>query len=273
MNTQEKINHAITLLRHYEPLAFQLNQSGYFLAFSGGKDSQLLYLLAKEAGVKFRAYFSNTTNENPNNIQFIREVYKDVKFLNPKKNFYRLVSEKGLPTINKRYCCAILKEQAGAGCVVLTGERREESTRRAQYSAVSHQSRNTIRNRDLEEFAEIKHECVKGKDKIRLRPLLEFTEKEVFDILNTFGVPLNPCYQNHNRIGCIFCPFSKKYEIEQYCLQFPRAKKKLLESLQQYLDKSENNLLNNAEEYYDWWLSKKSIKQYIAEKQQLKLDL
>lgn len=273
MNTQEKINKAIELLRHYEPLALKLNPEGYFLAFSGGKDSQLLYLLAKKAGVKFRAYFSNTTNENPNNIHFIRESYKDVKFLYPKKNFYALVSEKGLPTINKRYCCAILKEHAGAGCVVLTGERKEESKKRAKYTAISHQSRNKLRNKDIEEFAEIKHECVKGKDKIRLRPLLEFTEKEVFDILESFAVPLNPCYKNHNRIGCIFCPFAKKQEIEEYCLQFPRAKKTLLKSLQQYLDKSDNNLLNNAEEYFEWWLSKKSIKQYIAEKQQLKMEL
>lgn len=273
MNTQEKINHAIELLRHYEPLAIKLNPEGYFLAFSGGKDSQLLYLLAKKSGVKFRAYFSNTTNENPKNINFIRTCYSDVKFLNPKKNFYKLVSEKGLPTINRRYCCAVLKEQAGAGYVVLTGERKEESKKRAKYSAISHQSRNKKRNRDIEEFTEIKHECIKGKDKIRLRPLLEFTEKEVFSILENFAVPLNPCYQNHSRIGCIFCPFAKKREIEEYCLKFPKIKKTLLKSLQQYLDKSENNLLNNAEEYFEWWLSKKSIKQYIAEKQQLKIDL
>lgn len=273
MNTQEKINHAIKLLRHYEPLALKLNQEGYFLAFSGGKDSQLLYLLAKKSGVKFRAYFSNTTNENPKNIHFIRERYKDVQFLNPKKNFYKLVSEKGLPTINKRYCCAVLKEQAGAGCVVLTGERKEESKKRAKYTAVSQQSRNKTRNKNIEEFSEVKHECVKGKDKIRLRPLLEFTEKEVFDTLNDFAVPLNPCYQYNNRIGCIFCPFAKKQEIENYCLQFPRAKQKLLQSLQLYLDKSENNLLNNAEDYFEWWLSKKSIKQYIGEKRQLKMDL
>lgn len=273
MNTQEKISYAIKLLQHYEPLALKLNPEGYFLAFSGGKDSQLLYLLAEQAGVKFRAYFSNTTNENPQNIHFIRKNYIEVTFLNPKKNFYKLVSEKGLPTISRRYCCSILKEQAGAGRLVLTGERREESNKRSKYSAVSHQSRNKSRNRDVEDFSEIKHECVKGQDKIRLRPLLEFTEKEVFDILADFAVPLNPCYKNHTRLGCIFCPFAKKQEIEEYCLKFPRAKQTILKSLQAYLDKSENNLLNNAEEYFEWWLSKKSIKQYIAEKQQLKIDL
>lgn len=273
MNVQEKINYAIKLLQHYEPLALQLNQDGYFLAFSGGKDSQLLYLLAKLSGVRFRAYFSNTTNENPDNIRFIREQYPDVQLLNPKKNFYKLVSEKGLPTINRRYCCSILKEQAGGGFVVLTGERKEESHKRAQYTAISQQSRNKKRNREIKDFEAIKHECIKGKDKLRLRPLLEFTEQEVFAILEQYAVPLNPCYDNHSRIGCIFCPFAKKQEIEEFSLRFPRAKKTLLKSLQKYLDKSDNNLLNDAEEYFEWWLSKKSIKQYIAEQQQLQLDI
>lgn len=273
MDIQEKINYAIKLLRHYEPLAIKLNQEGYFLAFSGGKDSQLLYLLAKLAKVRFRAYFSNTTNENPDNIRFIREKYPDVQFLHPEKNFYKLISEKGLPTISKRYCCSVLKENVGGGYVVLTGERREESKRRAQYTAVSHQSRNKKRNREIKDFEEIKHECIKGKDKMRLRTLLEFTEKEVFAILEQYAIPRNPCYENHSRIGCIFCPFSKKEEIKEYCERFPRAKKTLLNSLQIYLDKNDSNLLNNAEEYFEWWLTKKSIKQYIAEKQQLKLDI
>ena len=273
MSTEEKINYAVKLLQHYERVALQLNPDGYFLCFSGGKDSQLLYLLAKLSNVQFRAYFSNTTNENPKNIKFIREKYSDVRFLNPKKNFYQLVSEKGLPTITRRYCCSVLKENAGAGYVVLTGERREESKKREKYATISHQSRNENRNRDIADFEEIKHECVKGKDKIRVRPLLEFTEKEVFDILKKFAVPINPCYKNHNRIGCIFCPFAKKQEIEEYCLQFPRAKKTLLKSLEQYLAKSDNNLLDNAEEYFEWWLTKKSIKKYIAEKTQLKIDL
>lgn len=35
--TQKKIDDAIALLQKYEKVALQLNNEGYFLAFSGGK--------------------------------------------------------------------------------------------------------------------------------------------------------------------------------------------------------------------------------------------
>lgn len=98
--TQNKINKAIKLLQHYEKLALKLNPNGYFLAFSGGKDSQLLYLLAELSKVKFKAYYSNTTNDPPMNVKFIRDNYKNVIFLNPKENFYKLVSKKRITYTN-----------------------------------------------------------------------------------------------------------------------------------------------------------------------------
>ncbi len=225
--TQNKIDKAIKLLQHYEKLALQLSDEGFFLAFSGGKDSQLLYLIAELSKVKFKAYFSNTTNELPDNIHFIRKNYPKVKFLNPKENFYKLVSKKGLPTRIMRYCCAILKEQAGAGMVVLTGERKQESVKRSKYSSVVLQSRNAKRSRAYQEKEMIKLECIKGKDRVRIRPILEFTEEEVWEILREFNVPKNPCYDKQSRVGCIFCPFANKKELEEHCKKYPKAKKNI----------------------------------------------
>lgn len=100
--TQKKIDDAIALLQRYERVALQLNEEGYFLAFSGGKDSQLLYLLAVLANIKFKAYYSNTTNDPPANVRFIRENYPDVRFLNPKENYYKLIAKKRIThKINK----------------------------------------------------------------------------------------------------------------------------------------------------------------------------
>ena len=45
---QTKIDHSIELLRKGEKLAFKMSPDGYYLAFSGGKDSQAIYQLAKE---------------------------------------------------------------------------------------------------------------------------------------------------------------------------------------------------------------------------------
>lgn len=50
MITQAKIDKAVELLRRAEKLALRYNDEGFYLAFSGGKDSQCIYHLAKIAG-------------------------------------------------------------------------------------------------------------------------------------------------------------------------------------------------------------------------------
>lgn len=142
MTLQDKINKSIELIRRGEKLALALNPTdGYFVGFSGGKDSQALLQLVKMAGVRYKAYYSVTTNDPPANMYFIREHYPDVTFLHPKRNFFKLVERKGLPTMVHRFCCQELKEGAGVGCAVLTGVRGEESKKRAQYPDVKVYSR------------------------------------------------------------------------------------------------------------------------------------
>ena len=124
---QDKIEKSIRLIQRGENLALALNPTdGYFVGFSGGKDSQALLQLVKMAGVRYKAYYSVTTNDPPPNVYFIRQHYPEVTFLHPKRNFFKLVEQKGLPTMGRRYCCDILKEVAGVGNVVLTGVRAEE---------------------------------------------------------------------------------------------------------------------------------------------------
>ena len=98
MNLEDKISYSIELIRKGERLALALNpQDGYFVGFSGGKDSQALLQLVKMAGVRYKAYYSVTTNDPPPNVYFIRQHYPDVVFLHPKQNFFKLVEKKGLP--------------------------------------------------------------------------------------------------------------------------------------------------------------------------------
>ncbi|GAH60807.1 unnamed protein product, partial [marine sediment metagenome] len=46
-----KVEEAIEFLQENEPV------EGYYLAFSGGKDSVVIYDLAEKAGVKFDAHY------------------------------------------------------------------------------------------------------------------------------------------------------------------------------------------------------------------------
>lgn len=47
MALNEKIEYSINLLRKAEQMAMEYSDKGFFLAFSGGKDSQALYHVAK----------------------------------------------------------------------------------------------------------------------------------------------------------------------------------------------------------------------------------
>lgn len=266
---ENKIANSIELLKRGEKLALQMNEEGYFLAFSGGKDSQVLLWLAKQANVKYKAYYSVTTNDPPANVRFIRDNYSEVTFLHPKENFYKLIEKSGLPTMNKRFCCSIMKETAGVGYVTLVGVRRAESVKRQHYTdfaIISKRKEHQNQTKTLDEVTTAEHQCIKGKDKVLIRPMLEYTDEDVWNIINTFNLPKNPCYQYTPRVGCIFCPFASTKQIEMYEQMYPRAKAKIIASLSRYRSKGSYEL--TPEEYYDIWKSKRSVRAYNELKKQ-----
>lgn len=52
MALKDKIEYSINLLRKAEKMAMKYSDKGFFLAFSGGKDSQALYHIAEFGGGK-----------------------------------------------------------------------------------------------------------------------------------------------------------------------------------------------------------------------------
>lgn len=278
MNLSEKITYSIELIRRGERLALALNpQDGYYVAFSGGKDSQALLQLVKMAGVRHKAYYSVTTNDPPPNVYFIRQYYPDVVFLHPKRNFFKIIEQKGLPTMFHRFCCAELKEIAGAGNAVLTGVRAEESRKRAAYNDVMVYSRRmehrgNTHTRTIAEIEENEHRCIKGNDKLMIYPILRWTEKDVWRFLHEQGLPTNPCYSLTGRVGCMFCPFSNKKQIDRYEKQYPKFKEHIMQSLEIYWQKKDEHIMDSPQVYYEWWKSKKSLSYYLKNKSQYVID-
>lgn len=183
MNLKEKIDHSIALIRKAEKLALAMNDQGFHVGFSGGKDSQVLLELVKMAGVKYRAVYNVTTNDPVENVRFIKEQYPDVIFDRPKQSFFQLVAKKGLPTQLHRFCCAILKERAGVGYVVLTGVRAEESFKRSQYAEVRKWGNDKDKEIDLDKMEQAHFQCVGGKDKFMVYPILQWTERDVWQFI------------------------------------------------------------------------------------------
>lgn len=223
-NFDNKLQHSIDLLRKSEAMAFRYSDKGFYLAFSGGKDSQALYHVAVLAGVKFEAHYALTTLDPPEVVRFIRTNYPDVINDRPDMTFAQLcVKKKALPTMRMRFCCAVLKETKGAGIVTLTGVRRQESVKRNKRREAEITGRREPKFRgsfeELDQFTRTKEiesvQCIKGKDKIVINPIIDWSEADVWYFLNDV-VKVEHCKlydKGWKRLGCLFCPMASRKEI------------------------------------------------------------
>lgn len=272
MISQRKIDHSIALLRKAESMALKYSDKGCFLAFSGGKDSQALYHIAKQAGVTFEAHYSLTTLDPPEVVHFIKEQYPDVVIDRPKLTFLQLCRKrKILPTMTIRFCCAELKETQGAGRVTLTGVRRAESVRRSHRNEVeinNHKFSGTIDQ--FNRVRETEFACIGGKDKIIINPIIDWTDRDVWSYLNEVAkVPHCRLYDNGwKRIGCLFCPMASINDIRRMERNYPKYKDAVIRTIHRM--KVDGDFMNEYpdltdEEIFDWWVSKKSIKEFYAD--------
>ena len=279
MILKDKIQHSISLLQQYEKIAMQYSDKGYYLAFSGGKDSQALYHIAKLAGVRFEAHYNVTTIDPPELVRFIRKRYPDVVFNHPKLSFAKLcIKKKALPTRLMRFCCAELKETSGENTVTLTGVRKAESIKRRKREETEIFSNNKNRqfkgtSVQFDQFTRIKEveglQCIKGKDKIIVNPIIDWTERDVWTFLNNV-VKVEHCElydKGRTRLGCLFCPMASLNQIRKDCEEYPKYKALMLRTIYRL---RANGYMNNYakltdEEVFEWWVSKKGIKQWYAE--------
>lgn len=131
MAGKDKVEVAIERIQTFEP------PEGYFLAFSGGKDSVVIKALADMAGVKYDAHYQITSVDPPPLVQFIKQMHPDVVRDYPRykdgtvATMWNLIPKKGMPPTRViRYCCTVLKEAAGEGRFKMTGVRKAESYKR-----------------------------------------------------------------------------------------------------------------------------------------------
>ena len=254
----DKVQIAIERFQYFEP------PEGYYLAFSGGKDSQTIYHLAKEAGVKFDAHFNLTTVDPPELIYFIKRNYPDVIIDRPKLSMWQLIEKKGLPTRLHRWCCAILKEHGGTGRICVTGVRWAESNARRlrrPYEILTSRSKPKKLFNDNDEDRMLFENCtLKGKRIIN--PVIDWEEEDIWEYIKGRGLEYCKLYdEGFTRIGCIGCPMADKQrikEFERYPKYLANYKRAIAKFLIKYLERSEASgrtpMFTTPDEMLDWWI-------------------
>lgn len=234
-------------------LKYQPSDETYYLAYSGGKDSDVIKHIAKKINLKVKIVHSFTTIGAKAQIRYVLKQRKDIEIIYPKKSFYQLVEEKGLPTRMRRWCCEHLKHYYGKGKLTITGVRKDESSDRFE------------RTKEYQEFG--------GKTKrvmIRtVNPILNWTDKDVWNYINQEKITYNELYdKGYKRIGCVGCTLAKKYQREREFKENPGVRKAIINSYSVYLKKQEakgiTNGFKNALDGFTWWMGQDKIKTYLT---------
>jgi phosphoadenosine phosphosulfate reductase len=273
-----KVNTAIQTIQKAESLALKYQDYGFHLAFSGGKDSQVIYELCKMAGVKFRPVMQVTTLDPPELMKFVRKNYPDVIMERPEINFYKLiVKKKSLPTKMIRYCCQYLKEQSGGNTVTILGIRKAESRSRSKRNELelsNHKYSDTLDQFNIDNQNQIL--CINGKDKILLSPIINWTNSDVWNFIRNNKIEYCELYdKGYHRIGCMFCPMACVRVKQLDRRNYPGVEKLIKKSIQELCDNGNygNNMNNDVDEIFNWWISNDSQAKYKGMKQNYKLDL
>lgn len=179
------------------------------LGFSGGKDSQVCYDLCKRAGVPFKAYF-NRSFESPVTLNFIREHYPEVIWRHDHKYGFieniRTVHHGFLPTVQSAYCCADYKHNPKyVDKCSIVGVRKAESAKRAARTAIEVKNKTILKKSKalIDEYFEEHCQSTGTASIVQLKPIIDWTDNDVWDYINIHGLPVNPEYgggQNENRV-------------------------------------------------------------------------
>lgn len=240
---EDKVEDATNLLREHEP------PEGYYLCFSGGKDSVVIHELAKLAGVKFDAHHNITTVEPPELMRFIRDYYPNVIHEHPALSMAQLIVKHKIPPLRiARYCCNELKEKGGKNRVKITGIRAEESHRRAKRKKIEIDTKGGL-------FVHVIH---------------NWTVSDIWQFIRQNNLPYCKLYdEGFSRIGCVLCPFESfdktLLELERFPAivdYYRRACRKAFNQWREY--HSPKNSWKSGDDMFNWWINERKGR-HIAE--------
>lgn len=217
---EKKVEQAVKLLQ----VCYKSAGEPMEVAYSGGKDSDVILELAKISGIEYRAIYKNSTIDPPGTIKHVKE--NGVEIRRPKDSFFSLMRKKGYPSRYKRFCCSVLKEYKILDNSVM-GIRKCESTKRAK------------------RYTEPTACRIYGSKKNHVNaiyPILDWSDEDELEFIEERGIKLHPLYYREDgsiditkRLGCMCCPLKYYKKRLQDFKQYPGMVKAYLRCGNEYL--------------------------------------
>ena len=238
---EKKIKQAMKLLQ----VCYKSAGEPIEVAYSGGKDSDVILELAKMSGIEYRAIYKNTTIDPPGTIKHVIE--NGVEVRRPKESFFSLMKRKGYPNRFNRFCCRVLKEyKILDNCVI--GIRRCESVKR------------------LKRYSEPTECRIFGSKKNHVNaiyPILDWSDEDELEFIKERGIKLHPLYYSEDgridlakRLGCMCCPLMYYKKRLQQFKQWPGMVKAYIRCGEEFLKSHpESKLAKQNSDVYEYFVA------------------
>ena len=272
----DKEQTAIMRLQEASKMSLQIYEKPLIVTASGGKDSSVCVELARRAGIPFDVSHSHTTADAPETVYFVRSEFKRLEdggikctvemptYRGKHISMWQLIPIQGFPPNRfMRYCCSVLKETAHKESFIVTGVRWSESEKRknrAVYEIYSRKRDDKIfLNSDNDEKRQLFETC-QLKAKRIVNPIIDWTDNDVWDFLNSEKIPVNPIYsEGWCRVGCVGCPLAGSKMRAKEFARWPKYKQMYIRAFERMLEVRKQRGITaygwkTGEEVYHWWI-------------------
>lgn len=264
---------AIERLKIASDLSLSYYDKPLDICYSGGKDSEVLIILAKRAGIPFAVQHSHTTVDAPPTVQHIRKVFRNLEldgiktiYTMPSLTMWQLIVKKMFPpTRLVRYCCSDIKETYGNNSHVVTGVRKAESVKRNYrnvFETITSNKNNKILLGDNDDRRKLTEVCMQ-RGRTVTNAIIDWTDTDVWDFLDDAKADINPLYgMGFKRVGCIGCPMASSCRKREFSL-FPTYKRMYIRTFDKMLEARKAAGLvipfhwTSGENVFRWWMEEK----------------